>query len=145
MISQFRTLWIVSTVLSLAWMGRTWFPALSADAPVLKAAFSHENTHTVYTLQEVDVPPIPVNMDQVRQEIGYPEFMMLDGIQGTEVFLVQVDATGRYVSQVSHQSSHPLLRMAAEDYLSHLSFRPALRQGQMVACWTQVSVSFPEK
>ena len=48
----------------------------------------------------VDQEAVPVNLDQIRKQVGYPQIARDAGIQGQVVIRVLIDENGNYVSMV---------------------------------------------
>lgn len=121
MLTQNRVIWVAATCLAaILTFQSQWTPAPS----------SH------------DVAPVPLNFEEVRSAMGYPETAYLAGIQGDVVLEIAVDAQGNYLAHTVVESFHPLLRIPCEWMAPKLSFTPAQSQGQAVAGTTQLTFSF---
>ncbi len=93
----------------------------------------------------VEKEPVPVNMDQFRQAIGYPPVAREIGLQGTVVVRVLVTPQGHYQDHRILRSPHAVLSKAVVEQLPLLRFTPALQGDRAVYCWVNVPVRFALK
>jgi TonB family protein len=95
----------------------------------------------LYTALDVDVP---AQLDSATLRVMYPPELMAEGIGGSVLAEVVVDAAGRTEPTtfgVVH-SSHPLFARAVQEAVRVTEFRPAVRQGRQVAQLVQIPVRF---
>jgi TonB family protein len=95
----------------------------------------------LYTALDVDVP---AQLDSATLRVMYPPELMAEGIGGSVLAEVVVDAAGRTEPAtfgVVH-SSHPLFARAVQEAVRVTEFRPAVRQGRQVAQLVQIPVRF---
>ena len=86
--------------------------------------------------------PEPVNMDDVKELIGYPALAIENGIQGEVMVRVLVDKEGRYRRHKVTKKAHPLLAEAVEKQIPKLVFTPALQGNKPVMFWVNVPFRF---
>ena len=91
----------------------------------------------------VEKEPVPINLNEVRQKIVYPEEAVEQGIAGTVVARVLFDTAGVYVRHKIVNEVDPSLRTAVEAELSNLSCEPAIQDGKPVMYW--MNIPFPFK
>jgi periplasmic protein TonB len=84
-----------------------------------------------------DEGPVPIH----RPAPDYPEWAKENGISGTVVLRVLVDAQGR-VKRVSVVRGIKGLTEAAQEALRLWTFRPASAHGRPLAVWVEVPVEF---
>lgn len=96
----------------------------------------------IWSPEDVDREPEPLNYDQIAEGIGYPKVAYDAGIQGDVTLRILVDEKGNYVSHEVLESYHPLLGIACEVFSPLLTFKPAYRNGSAVKCYTEVSYHF---
>ncbi len=96
----------------------------------------------IWGAEDVDQVPECLNFDQISEGIGYPEAAYNAGIQGSVVLKVLVDKDGHYLRHEVVSSHHPLLRIPCEVFSQLLTFKPALKDGQAVKCFTEVEFDF---
>jgi periplasmic protein TonB len=91
--------------------------------------------------------PKPVNMDEIRQLIGYPEVAREAGIQGQVVVRILVDKRGKYSKHLilNAAKAHPVLVKAVEERLNLLSFTPGIQAGKPVPVWVNIPFKFTLK
>ncbi|MDX2283042.1 MAG: TonB family protein [Bacteroidia bacterium] len=75
--------------------------------------------------------PQPVNLDQIRREIGYPAPARQAGIEGYVLIQCLVSKTGQYQSHRVLSSSHPIFLQAIEAHIADLRFTPALNNAKV--------------
>ncbi|MEM9985487.1 MAG: energy transducer TonB [Bacteroidota bacterium] len=92
--------------------------------------------------EDVDQVPVCLNFDQISEGIGYPKAAYDAGIQGSVILKVLVDKDGHYLRHEVVSSHHPLLRIPCEVFAQLLTFKPALKDGQAVKCYTEVEFAF---
>lgn len=86
--------------------------------------------------------PQPLNMEVVRDSIGYPEESVAAGEQGTVIARVLVDTTGRYLDhKIVKYAATPLV-LAVEEHLPDLQFSPAIANGQKIKFWVNIPFNF---
>jgi TonB family protein len=85
----------------------------------------------------------PLNLEEVKPQIGYPPAAVEVEAQGTVVARVLVNAEGEYVDHAIIKEVHPALDSAVAANLPNLAFDPALQNGKPVAFW--VNLPFPFK
>jgi TonB family protein len=90
----------------------------------------------------VDEEPQPLNMDEIRQKIGYPEHLREQNIEGRVVIRVLVDQNGTYRKHKVVKTGHPLLLDLVLKELPGLTFTPAKRAGQPIMFWTNLPFQF---
>lgn len=85
------------------------------------------------TAERHDQPPVALNADS---PIAYPPALFTQGIDGTVLLRLYVNADGELVddsTRVQESSGYPALDSAAVAGASQLHFAPALREGDPVA------------
>ena len=95
--------------------------------------------------QEVDSEPVPVNLNEVRKILTYPQLARDAGISGTVVLRIIVDKHGNYRSHKVLNGVHPILLKAVEKEVSNLLFSPAIWQGKPVPFHVNIPFRFELK
>lgn len=95
--------------------------------------------------QEVDSEPVPVNLNEVRKILTYPQLAKDAGISGTVVLRIIVDKHGNYRSHKVLNGVHPILLKAVEKEVSNLLFSPAIWQGKPVPFHVNIPFRFELK
>ena len=90
----------------------------------------------------VEEEPQPININQLKQQIGYPEIARDAGIQGQVVVRVLVDKQGKYVKHQVVNQVHPLLSEAVEEHIEKLRFTPAIQAGRPMKFWVNMPFNF---
>lgn len=86
--------------------------------------------------------PQPINMDDVKELVGYPEIALESEIQGMVVVRVLVDKDGKYRKHKVIKKAHPLLAEAVEKQIHKLSFTPAIQAGKPIMFWVNIPFRF---
>ncbi|MEM6261832.1 MAG: TonB family protein [Bacteroidota bacterium] len=86
--------------------------------------------------------PKPVNMDDIRKLIGYPDIAKDAGIEGSVVVRVLVDKYGNYKKHKVIKKVHPVLAKACEKHVSKLKFTPAIQGGKPIPFWVNIPFKF---
>ena len=89
-----------------------------------------------------DEEPVPENLGEVRQMIGYPEMAIQQNVQGNIVVRVLVDQEGSYVRHSVISAAHPILAQAVEDHIATLRFSPAKVEGKAIKFWVNIPFNF---
>jgi len=92
--------------------------------------------------------PKPVNMDEVKQLIGYPPIAVESGIEGTVIVRVLVDADGKYVKHLlitDEKKVHPILIKAVQEKVNLVRFTPGTQAGKPVPVWVNIPFKFKLK
>jgi protein TonB len=86
--------------------------------------------------------PRPVNMDDIKKLIGYPQIARDAGIEGSVVVRVLVDKKGNYNRHKIINQVHPILAKAVEEHLNKLKFTPAIQGGKPIQFWVNIPFNF---
>lgn len=86
--------------------------------------------------------PKPVNMNEIKQAIGYPQVARDAGIEGNVVVRVLVDKDGSYRRHKVLNGVHPVLEKAVEKQLPNLRFTPAIQGGKPIQFWVNIPFAF---
>lgn len=86
--------------------------------------------------------PTPVNMDDIKKVIGYPQIARDAGIEGTVVVRVLVDKKGNYDKHRVINGVHPILTKAVEEHIGKLKFSPAIQGGKPIPFWVNIPFNF---
>jgi protein TonB len=90
----------------------------------------------------VQEEPKPVNMDDIRKAIGYPQIARDAGIEGTVVIRILVDEYGNYKKHKVTKQEHPILAKACEAQVGKLKFTPAIQGGKPIKFWVNIPFKF---
>lgn len=147
MFTQTKTLWMLGTILAFACTSQAWFPAfhcsdfLDSDFESV-AQYSTPSVVKIKDSHSLNHPPIPTNLDKIKEMIGYPMTAKDAGIEGEVVLRVLVDENGSYVKHSVVESFHPLLRIPCELHAPLIEFKPANREGKISKGWVRIPFSF---
>ncbi|MEM6629009.1 MAG: TonB family protein [Bacteroidota bacterium] len=100
------------------------------------------NTPKVNDFVEVDQEPRPLNLQEIRQQIGYPQSEQNEGIEGNVVLRILIDEEGAYIRHVVLNEGHPVLEQAVAEKIRHLVFSPATQKGNPVKFWVNIPFVF---
>ncbi|RMG69104.1 MAG: energy transducer TonB [Bacteroidetes bacterium] len=120
------------------------------DADLFNFEEAEEDIPEVIVEQEPEIDefifaeeePQPINMEDVRQLIGYPDIAREAGIQGSVVVRVLVDTKGNYSKHRIINQVHPLLAKAVEEQIHLLRFTPAIQGGKPIQFWVNIPFNF---
>ncbi len=88
------------------------------------------------------VPARPLNLNQVKQAIGYPSKAVQASLEGVVVASMLVDATGQVIQYTVEGKAHPVLKEAVAAKLFTLKFEPATRGTRPTSGWVQLDFKF---
>ncbi|MEZ4774913.1 MAG: tetratricopeptide repeat protein [Bacteroidia bacterium] len=91
----------------------------------------------------VNEEPVPLNLNEIRKAIGYPQEAIDQNLEGTVIVRVLVDKEGNYRKHAFVKEVSPLLSSAIEPVISQLKFTPAKVGGEPVMYW--MNIPFPFK
>ncbi len=89
-----------------------------------------------------DELPQPINMEDIKKLIGYPQIARDAGIQGNVVVRVLVDKKGNYRDHRMINQVHPILAKAVVSKLPQLRFTPAIQGGKPIQFWVNIPFNF---
>ena len=75
--------------------------------------------------------PQPLNLNEMRRQVSYPEIARDAAIEGTVVVRVLVDKEGNYKQHKVVNQVHPILSKEVEKQLHRLKFTPAIQGGEI--------------
>ena len=90
----------------------------------------------------IDGEPIPINLDEVKSEIGYPQEARDGGEQGLILLKVEIDKEGNYVSHELLESASDILANAVQAQVSNVRFEPGTKDGQPTVFSVTIPFSF---
>lgn len=90
----------------------------------------------------VEREPIPMNLGEVKQAIGYPIMAVEAEIEGKVVVRVLVGKTGKYERHIVLRKGHQILNKAVERQLPNLIFKPGLVGGKPLKVWVTMPFDF---
>lgn len=116
----------------------------AADLPAKENAMNTfaEGFPPVNAFIAADKEPQPLNLQEIKQAIGYPRIARDAGIEGNVVVRVLVDKDGKYLRHQVLNGVHPLLHQVVEQHLNKLKFTPALKNGAPMRFWVNIPFSF---
>ncbi len=86
--------------------------------------------------------PAPVNLDEIRDLIGYPRAAKEMGLEGKVTITILVGKEGNYMEHIVVNSTHKLLTNAIETHISGIRFVPALNGKEPVSLWITMPFHF---
>jgi TonB family protein len=86
--------------------------------------------------------PVPLNLDEIKQQIGYPREAKEAEIDGKVVLRILIDEQGKYVKHIVLKDPHPLLTRAVEKEIPALRFSPGEGGGKLVKTWVTIPFQF---
>ncbi len=107
--------------------------------------YAQGQTEKVHEFKLIEREPRPLNYDEIREKIGYPEEAEKAGIEGVVVARILVDKEGNYVKHFFLKAKDPVLKEAVEKELSGLKFSPAISEGKQVGAWVNIPFRFELK
>jgi periplasmic protein TonB len=90
----------------------------------------------------VDKEPQAVNLDELRDIIGYPPMAKEGGIEGKVTLRVLVDKHGNYVKHAILKDPHPILTRAVTGKIHLLKTTPGIQAGKPVPVWVNLPFNF---
>ncbi|MFN8397698.1 MAG: TonB family protein [Bacteroidia bacterium] len=93
----------------------------------------------------VDEPPIPLNLPEVKAQIGYPQLAVKTLTQGRVVVKLLISDEGAYIRHTLTDQPNPMLAQAVEARIAELKFKPAVFNGRRIDCWVTIPFEFELK
>jgi TonB family protein len=90
----------------------------------------------------LEVEPKPINIDSLRDAIGYPEEARSLGIDGQVLLRMKMDRQGLYLEHQVLNDPHPLLTEAVTHNIHLLRFVPGMQAGKPIPCWVTIPFNF---
>ncbi|MEZ4826902.1 MAG: energy transducer TonB [Bacteroidia bacterium] len=113
---------------------------IDADGDVPEVIVEQEPEINAFIFAEEE--PQPVNMDDIRKLIGYPQIARDAGIEGSVVVRVLVDKKGNYSKHRVINQVHPILEKAVTEHIAKLRFTPAIQGGKPIQFWVNIPFNF---
>lgn len=86
--------------------------------------------------------PIPLNLDEIKQQIGYPKRAKEQEIEGKVILRILLDRQGRYNRHSLLSDPHSLLSQAVSSQITQLRCTPGIQNGKPVWCWITLPFDF---
>ncbi|WNJ16650.1 MG2 domain-containing protein [Pontibacter sp. G13] len=86
--------------------------------------------------------PRPLNLDEIRRNIGYPKVARDAGIEGTVVTRILIDKNGQYKKHKHVRTVHPILTSEIDKHIMSLKFSPAVQGGRPIQYWVNIPWAF---
>jgi periplasmic protein TonB len=111
----------------------------------VKPAEAPEKEPGVDEFTLVQQEPQPVNLDDIKRNLKYPEVAKQAQIQGKVMVRILVNKEGVPIKHVVKRSPHDLLTKSCVDEIYKLRFKPAINAGKPVVCWVSIPFDFKLK
>lgn len=89
-----------------------------------------------------ELEPLPLNLEAIKEKIGYPEIAKDAGIQGTVIVRALVTREGTVKRYKIIRKVHPILADAVSRQILFLYFAPAICDGVSVPFWVEIPFKF---
>lgn len=89
-----------------------------------------------------EYPALPLNLSEVRQDIGFPDRAARIGLEGEVTVKVLVGEDGEYVRHVVEDFSHPIFLESCERHIKKLRFTPGKMGSEPVKVWVSIPFQF---
>ena len=86
--------------------------------------------------------PIPINMNQVKQSIGYPQKAINEGLEGYVIARILVDEHGTYLEHQIMDAEGEVFLVQVSKHLHELEFLPGIRDMERTSHWIRVPFNF---
>ncbi|MEO0468528.1 MAG: TonB family protein [Bacteroidota bacterium] len=86
--------------------------------------------------------PLPINMKQLVQYIGYPKEARDAGIEGQMIVRVLISKEGRYEKHRIIRSPHPMIDKVVEAHLDKIRFIPGIQRSGYIKFWVNIPFNF---
>ena len=91
----------------------------------------------------VILEPQPINLEEVRGMLTYPDALLGEKLEGTVVVRILVDEKGDYMRHRIIASPHPLFSKVVNKHIKKLIFTPAVDNNrQEIKFWISVPIPF---
>jgi TonB family protein len=90
----------------------------------------------------LDKEPVPLNLDEIKGQIGYPKKAKDQELEGKVVVRILLDRQGKYVKHSLLIDPHPVLSSAVTAQIPNLNCTPGMRNGRPLWCWITVPFDF---
>lgn len=90
----------------------------------------------------LDEQPTPLNMDEIKRAIVYPQRCLDNGMRGKVILRVLIDQHGKYVKHKVLRTPHPWFTEEVERHISQIRFTPAIQNGRAIVTWVTVPFDF---
>lgn len=89
-----------------------------------------------------DIPPEAINMESIKKAIGYPPQARYSNLEGTVIIRLLVNEKGKYMSHEVIESPSLTLKVAVENHIRRLKFKPAIKDGKPIPFWINIPFNF---
>jgi TonB family protein len=86
--------------------------------------------------------PAPVNLNEIKQQIGYPKQAKEQEIEGKVVLRILLDRQGNYNRHVLLNDPPSVLSRAIVSHIRDLKCSPGIQNGKPVWCWVTLPFNF---
>ncbi len=93
----------------------------------------------------VDREPYPLNLDEVKREIGFPVEALKAGLEGFVYCRILVDESGQYLQHHILRFSHEIFKETVEAHLDKIRFLPAEKDHEKIKYWINLPFSFQQR
>lgn len=90
----------------------------------------------------VEKEPVVLNMDELKQMIGYPPQASEREIEGKVIIRILLDEEGNYLKDTVLRDPNPILTKAVRDKINLIRFEPAIQNKKPVKFWFTIPFEF---
>jgi len=95
--------------------------------------------------QPVEKEPVPVNLDEIKRKISFPQEAKNISLEGKVIVRILVGKDGKYIKHKVLRSPHQLFTTAVEHVIPLIECTPAIQANKPVKCWIVIPFQFSLK
>lgn len=92
--------------------------------------------------QMVEKEPVPLNLNELKQLIGYPREAVRDSIEGKVVIRLKIDEQGKVIDHETLKNPHEILTNAVVAKIYALRFSPGILDSKPIVVWVTIPFDF---
>lgn len=117
-------------------------PCTNCPPPVTEVEVTKDVDPNPDTFVLLEKEPQPVNLDELKNLIGYPAMAVEGEIEGKVIVRVLMDKHGNYKDHKVLKSPHPILTNAVTSKLNMLKMTPGIQAGKPISVWVTLPFNF---
>lgn len=100
------------------------------------------NPYSHLNFLNTEIEPRPINIEELKKEIGYPAKARDAGIEGQLIVRVLMDQNGEMIRMKFARHGHPILESAIESKMDQIRFTPAIQNHEVIKFWINIPFNF---
>ena len=141
---------VLKTILTITSIASMWLPSFAqtqVDSNFVHEFTSNESFESIddipsFGMQMLETEPVPLNLNALKQMIGYPSQAIRDTIEGMVIVKLHINEQGNVIAHEVRKNPHDILTNVVLEKVYALRFFPGILDSKPIQVWITVPFDF---